>query len=188
MVETVLWSWDRFETFDLETETKTLVSRPQHPWSRPWYSSAHFTPSRGSPNVCTFSCWVWIWTSHCSTVATTRYCSSHFSTSAPRAEVPGSWSWSRGTPRPLLAVLVFAKWSCLHQSCPWVGLTHGLGWVGSGWVTQNGPMDNSGLHHCSFITPSFNNSEHPFWMFYQWLTMGFLLEFLHYISRDVSTV
>jgi len=86
------------------------------------------------------------------------------------------------------AVLVFAKWSWLHQSCPWVGLTHGLGWVGSGWVTQNGPMDNSGLHHCSFITPSFNNSEHPFWMFYQWLTMGFLLEFLHYISRDVSTV
>jgi len=22
----------------------------------------------------------------------------------------------------------------LHQSCPWVGLTHGLGWVVSGWV------------------------------------------------------
>ena len=20
------------------------------------------------------------------------------------------------------------------QSCPWDGLTHGLGWVGSGWV------------------------------------------------------
>jgi len=22
--------------------------------------------------------------------------------------------------------------TCLSQSCPWVGLTHGLGWVGSG--------------------------------------------------------
>ena len=22
----------------------------------------------------------------------------------------------------------------LHQRCPWVGLTHGLGWFGSGWV------------------------------------------------------
>jgi len=33
----------------------------------------------------------------------------------------------------------------LVQSCPWVGLTHWLGWVGLGWVTQNGPMDNSEL-------------------------------------------
>ena len=146
MVETVLWSWDRFETFDLETETKTLVSRPQHPWSRPWYSSAHFTPSRGSPNVCTFSCWVWIWTSHCSTVATTRYCSSHFSTSAPRAEVPGSWSWSRGTPRPLLGGLGLCKMVLVtpELSMGWVDPWVGLGWVGLGhtkwthgqlWVT-----------------------------------------------------
>ena len=22
----------------------------------------------------------------------------------------------------------------VYQSCPWVGLTHWLGWVGSGWV------------------------------------------------------
>jgi len=25
-------------------------------------------------------------------------------------------------------------WYRLTQSCPWVGLTHGLCWVGSGWV------------------------------------------------------
>jgi len=24
--------------------------------------------------------------------------------------------------------------TCPHQSCPWVGLTHGLGWFGLGWV------------------------------------------------------
>jgi len=49
---------------------------------------------------------------------------------------------------------------CRYQSCPWVGLTHGLGWVGLGWVeifqffwwvglgwvTRNGPMDNSGRY------------------------------------------
>jgi len=26
-----------------------------------------------------------------------------------------------------------------------------LGWVGLGWVTRNGPMDNSGLFRCSRI-------------------------------------
>ena len=25
-------------------------------------------------------------------------------------------------------------WLGLYQSCPWVGLTRGLGWVGLGWV------------------------------------------------------
>jgi len=27
-----------------------------------------------------------------------------------------------------------AEHGAMLQSCPWVGLTHGLGWVRSGWV------------------------------------------------------
>ena len=34
------------------------------------------------------------------------------------------------------ALQPFCPAHCELQSCPWVGLTHGLGWVGSGWVSQ----------------------------------------------------
>jgi len=44
--------------------------------------------------------------------------------------------------------------STRSQSCPWVGLTHGLGWVGSGWVTRNGPMDNSARSRETVWRPS----------------------------------
>jgi len=29
---------------------------------------------------------------------------------------------------------VIIRYDTRCQSCPWVGLTHGFGWVGSGWV------------------------------------------------------
>ena len=50
----------------------------------------------------------------------------------------------------------------LHPSCPWVGLTHGLGWVGLGWVTQNGPTDNCDLHTVKLACQRFRTIRtHP---------------------------
>ena len=41
-----------------------------------------------------------------------------------------AWPW----PRKSLATALASNYISLDQSCPWVGLTHGLGWVWSGWV------------------------------------------------------
>ena len=71
----------------------------------------------------------------------------------PAANGPESPPLGRSAPGPTVSRMLrlygaFSRCMTgndLSQSCPWVGLTHGLGWVGLDRVTQNGPMDNSGL-------------------------------------------
>ena len=49
----------------------------------------------------------------------------------------------------------------LHPSCPWVGLTHGLGWVGSHKMDLQS-TDNSDLHTVKLACQRFRTSRtHP---------------------------
>ena len=54
--------------------------------------------------------------------------------------MPSGWEGNRGPdgeywqalPSVHLGTRLMSLAGCLHQSCPWAGLTDGLGWVGSG--------------------------------------------------------
>ena len=73
-----------------------------------------------------------------------RYAGGLTNTAAALSVLRTQMFWTASRPGALLPGAPQRRHTA--HSCPWVGLTHGLG-----WVTRNGPMDNSDTaarRHC----------------------------------------